>query len=146
MKAAVFAASVLFSTSAVADFALQQPIDCVLGETCYIQQFVDHTPGLGVSDFRCAGMSYEGHKGTDFGLISLAQQRDGVNVLAAADGTVRGLRDGMDDILWKEGSSDVAGRECGNGIVLSHEDGFETQYCHLAKGSVTVRQGQSVQD
>ncbi len=100
MKPATFAASVLFSTSAVADFALQQPIDCVLGQTCYVQQFLDHISGAGVSDFRCSSMSYNGHKGTDFGLISLVQQAEGVNVLAAADGIVRGLRDGMDDILW----------------------------------------------
>jgi hypothetical protein len=117
----------------------------MLGQNCYIQQFLDHTPGTGVSDFRCSGMSYEGHKGTDFGLVSLAQQAEGVNVLAAADGIVRGLRDGMDDILWANGVPNVAGRECGNGVVLTHEAGYETQYCHLAKGSIVPRQGQRVQ-
>ncbi len=40
---------------------------------------------------------------------------------------------------------DVTGRECGNGVVLTHENGFETQYCHLAKGSIDLREGQRVQ-
>jgi murein DD-endopeptidase MepM/ murein hydrolase activator NlpD len=39
---------------------------------------------------------------------------------------------------------DAANREYGNGVVIRHIDGFETQYCHLAKGSITVKSGDLV--
>jgi hypothetical protein len=51
----------------------------------------------------------------------------------------------MDDISVRiAGMDSVKGRECGNGVVLVHPGGWETQYCHMAKGSVRVRNGQSV--
>lgn len=38
----------------------------------------------------------------------------------------------------------IEGVECGNGIVIDLGDGWETQYCHLLRGSVKVRKGQKV--
>ena len=38
----------------------------------------------------------------------------------------------------------IEGRNCGNAVVIAHGQGWETQYCHLRKGSVTVRPGQEV--
>jgi len=58
---------------------------------------------------------------------------------------VAGVRDGMKDVSIREtGKEAVKDRECGNGLVLRHADGWETQYCHLAQGSVSVRRGQTV--
>lgn len=124
-------------------FLLALPVDCTLGETCYIQQYVDHDPGPGTRDFTCGGLSYDGHKGTDFGLPTHAAMARGVNVLAAAPGIVGGIRDGMEDRLFA--GEDLGGRDCGNGVVLRHADGWESQYCHLQKGSVQVRSGQVVE-
>ncbi len=135
----------LVATSAAGDIPLALPIDCTLGETCHIQQTVDHDPTDGASDFACGRLTYDGHKGTDFALPSLAAQIEGVNVVATAPGTVRGVRDGMADILQTgENAPDVTGKECGNGVVVSHGDGWETQYCHLANGSVAVGTGDRV--
>jgi D-3-phosphoglycerate dehydrogenase len=39
---------------------------------------------------------------------------------------------------------EIAGRECGNGVVIAHEDGWETQYCHMRRGSVAVQPGERV--
>ena len=117
------------------EFRLQSPIACEIGEDqpCYVQYYPDTDPGPGVSDFACGGLSYNGHKGTDFALRSLAQLDQDVAVLAAADGTVRGMRDGMpDQIATPETADQIAGKECGNGVVIAHEGGWETQYCHLA--------------
>ena len=36
------------------------------------------------------------------------------------------------------------GQDCGNGLVVDHGGGWQTQYCHLAKGSLVVRPGQRV--
>lgn len=131
--------------TAAGDISLALPVDCDLGETCHIQQAVDHDPSEGASDFACGFLTYDGHKGTDFALPSLAAQAEGVDVLAAAPGTVTGIRDGMADVLQIDDTApDVTGRECGNGVVVSHGDGWETQYCHLAKGSISVRTGDTV--
>ncbi len=39
----------------------------------------------------------------------------------------------------------MAGQECGNGVVIAHDGGWETQYCHLARGSVRLREGERVE-
>lgn len=135
----------LAAQTAAGDIPLAMPIDCTLGDTCHIQQTVDHDPSAGASDFACGLLTYDGHKGTDFALPSLVAMAAGVNVTAAAPGTVRGVRDGMDDILQiGPNAPDVSGQECGNGVVVSHGDGWETQYCHLAKGSIAVQTGDTV--
>ena len=117
-------------------FELALPVDCDLGETCYIQQYPDHDPGPGATDYTCGALSYDGHDGTDFALPSRAAMAEGVAVLAAAEGTVKGTRDGVADF-----APAVPGKECGNGVVIAHADGWETQYCHLKQGSVRVQPG-----
>lgn len=121
------------------------PLDCAFGETCYIQQYVDRDPGPGQRDVGCNALANDGHKGTDFGIPTLADMVAGVPVIAAAPGIVRGVRDGMPDIDTTDPAApNVSGRECGNGVAIDHGDGWESQYCHLREGSVVVRQGQQV--
>jgi hypothetical protein len=124
------------------DFVLGLPIDCTLGQTCFIQNQVDRDPGPDMLDYQCGGLGYNGHKGTDFRLPTLRDMEKGVSVLAAAAGVVRGVRDGVPDVGPTDGS---AGRECGNGVVLRHDDGWETQYCHLKNDSITVKLRQNVE-
>jgi Peptidase family M23 len=135
-----------FAGPALAEgFLLELPIDCDLGQTCYIQQYVDHDPSETAQDYRCSGLSYDGHKGTDFALPHLAMMKRGVPVLAAAPGVVIGLRDGMADQVYSQANAkEVKGRECGNGVVLRHADGWETQYCHLKRGSLAIAKGDRV--
>ncbi len=146
MRAALAACLLTLAAPAAAgDLMLGPPVDCTLGETCYIQQYTDADPGPGARDFRCGPLSYDGHKGTDFALPDRAAMAAGVPVLAAAPGVVTALRDGMADGAFAGGDSDaVAGRECGNGVVVDHGDGWETQYCHMRRGSVQVSKGARV--
>lgn len=126
-------------------FSLQMPLDCTLGESCHIQQYMDRDPSSGFTDFTCGTLSYDGHTGTDFALPTLAAMQKGVTVLAAASGTVVGTRDGMPDISIRDPARpDLQGRDCGNGLVIDHGNGWETQYCHMAKGSVQVKPDQTV--
>lgn len=143
-------ASILFMSFAVPataeDFSISSPIDCDLTGPCYIQQYVDHDPSAQASDFQCSALSYDGHKGTDFALRTYDMIQQGVDVIASASGTVRGVRDGMADVRFTiDRAAEVEGRECGNGVVIQHPDGWETQYCHLKRGSINVEKGQQVQ-
>ncbi|MEM6617970.1 MAG: M23 family metallopeptidase [Pseudomonadota bacterium] len=125
--------------------ALTLPIDCILGDTCVIQQYMDHDPSRDARDYTCGGATYDGHKGTDF-RVSVLHMRRGVDVLAARAGRVIGVRNDMDDVRadTDRRRDTVRGRECGNGVVIRHGSGFETQYCHLKRGSVTVAPGDQV--
>lgn len=126
-------------------FSLAWPVDCTLGQTCFIQNFVDHDTSPTARDFTCAPHSYDGHDGTDIRLRDLAAMRAGVAVKAVADGIVAGTRNNVNDASIRDASApDVAGRECGNGVRITHADGYVTQSCHLMKGSINVRTGQAV--
>ena len=59
-------------------FELNSPVDCALGETCFIQNYVDRDPGPGVRDARCGPRSYNGHKGTDFSVPDVATMKRGI--------------------------------------------------------------------
>lgn len=127
------------------------PVDCQLGRDCFVQSLVDVDPGPGARDHTCGAATYDGHKGTDIRVLSLAQARSlDVAVIAAADGVVSRGRDGMRDVLLRDLKSrglaekELSGRECGNGLVIRHGRRWKTQYCHLRKGSVRPRAGDHV--
>jgi len=125
--------------------SLALPLACVIGETCFVQNYVDRDATPKWKDYRCGEQTYDGHDGTDIRVPSMDEQRAGVDVLAAAAGTVIGIRDGVADISIRDGSSEsIKGRECGNGVVIDHGQGWETQYCHMAKGSLAVKPGDMV--
>lgn len=111
------------------------PVDCNMGERCYIQSFVDRDPGPGAADYACGSLSYDGHKGVDFRVATFVEMMKGIDIIAAAPGQVRATRDGIDDLGVDHYP---LGQDCGNAVVIAHDDGWETQYCHLAKGSVSV--------
>ena len=134
-----------FAAAQAQPLSLALPIQCRPGVDCEIQNHVDRDPGPEARDYRCGTRTYQGHDGVDFRLPSLARQRQGVAVLAAADGRIVRARDGVADVSVRTtGPSAVQGRECGNGVVVRHDGGFETQYCHLAEGSIVGRPGDAV--
>ncbi|GAA6206862.1 M23 family metallopeptidase [Cognatishimia sp. WU-CL00825] len=142
MRASFVSVFALAASPAASDVSLGFPVDCTLGSDCYIQNYVDIDPTQGISDFACKNLSYDGHKGTDFALFSHKDLDRAVNVLAALPGVVVGLRNDMPDHNFFDiDQSGIAGRECGNGVVLDHGDGWETQYCHLKQNSVSVSLG-----
>lgn len=127
-------------------FEMALPVDCTLGDICHIQNYFDRDTGAGWQDVGCGALSYDGHDGTDFALPTLAAMRAGVDVLAPAAGTVRGVRDGMPDIPRDDPAAPpLDGRDCGNGVAIDHGGGWETQLCHLMQGSVTVKAGDRVE-
>ena len=129
-----------------AKLVLGLPIACTPGKDCFIQQYVDVQPGPGAKDYHCGTATYEEHSGTDFRLLSVKAAEAGIPVLASAAGRIKAVRDGMEDRLAiaPEDKAAAKDRECGNGAVIEHEDGWETQYCHMRRGSVTVRAGEMI--
>ncbi|MCJ9428719.1 M23 family metallopeptidase [Kordiimonas marina] len=121
------------------------PVACTLGKDCWIARYVDRTKGPEISDYTCGKRTQDGHAGTDIAVADMGRMRKGVAVLATAPGTVLRLRDGVKDESVKErGQAAIKGRECGNGLVISHGDGYVSQYCHLKAGSIKVKVGDKV--
>ncbi len=127
------------------NFAL--PIDCNLDQDCFIMHYVDLDPSSQVLDFGCGRQTYDGHKGTDFGISDLELMKVGFPVLASATGTVLRTRDGIADELVDNSQKKqaVTNKECGNGVVIDHGNGWETQYCHLHRGSIVVEPNTEVE-
>lgn len=123
---------------------LHSPLTCRTGR-CVIQQYFDHDAGPAARDHRCGAKAYNGHDGTDFRVPTRAAMLNGVSVHAVTAGVVRNVRDGVPDHAGTEADLRAAkGRECGNGVVLAHSGGWETQYCHLKRGSIAVSPGQRI--
>ncbi|MGX5736758.1 M23 family metallopeptidase [Bosea thiooxidans] len=122
------------------------PVACELGRDCFIQNYVDADPTSSSRDHQCGTLSYDGHNGTDFRLPTMAAQRAGVEVLAAAAGKVLRRREGVaDESVRGNGGASVKGVECGNAVLIEHADGWQTQYCHMARGSLRVEVGDQVE-
>ncbi|MEE8394281.1 MAG: M23 family metallopeptidase [Rhodospirillales bacterium] len=127
------------------------PLGCEPGKDCWLVNYVDHDPSEKVLDYACGMATYNAppgnrHKGTDIAIPGWPALSQGVKVMAAAGGVVLGVRDGMADINIREagGPGSVKGKECGNGVVVEHPDGWTTQYCHMRRGSVAVGKGDRV--
>lgn len=132
---------------AIVGEGLGLPLACAIGKNCWVANYLDLDATETVRDFRCRGRSYNGHDGVDFAIRDLAAMDSGMPVLASAPGVVRNARDGMPDTAVSDAASRerIAGRECGNGVIIDHEGNWQTQYCHLRRGSVRVKAGQKVQ-
>jgi len=142
-------ALVLFATpAAAAEMKFDWPVACTLGQSCWIVNYVDDDPSkTSAKDFKCGDMTYEGHDGTDIAIKDHKSIGNNISVLAAADGTVLKTRDSVED-----GNGDAAAlaaaekarQGCGNAVLISHGNGWETLYCHMKKGSISVTPGQPV--
>jgi murein DD-endopeptidase MepM/ murein hydrolase activator NlpD len=125
--------------------ALSLPVACTIGDSCLVQKLYDLQPGPGRRDYRCGTLTTEDHDGIDIRVRTLADMRKGVAVLAAADGIVLRVRDGMaDSNVRLTGKEALDGKQAGNGVVIAHGNGWETQYSHLRQASVRVTPGQKI--
>jgi murein DD-endopeptidase MepM/ murein hydrolase activator NlpD len=124
---------------------LELPVACDMAKVCSIQKYVDHDPGPGRVDYACGRLSLDGDHGTDFRVPDYVTMEQGVAVVAAAPGVVKSTRDDMADVSVRQiGQEALGGRFAGNGVVIDHGNGWETQYSHLKRGSIAVKPGQRV--
>ncbi len=144
MRLGLTALLVSAATSLAAEPFLDWPLDCVAGQTCYIEDYMDADPGAASPDYTCGHKARADHRGTDFALRDLATLQAGVTVLAAAPGRVAAIRDGVPDRIYDPKQHDLRGQDCGNAVRIQHPNGHQTLYCHMAQGSVAVEPGQEV--
>lgn len=124
------------------------PIECTIDEDCWVMNYVDMKPDDDLqTDPACLSRTYDGHKGTDIAILDEKTMIDGVNVLAPLEGTVTKIRDGEED-KWADTATlekiKAERKECGNAILIDHGDNLQSIYCHLKKGSITVKPNQKV--
>ncbi len=115
------------------------PVSGVNGKDYHIVNYVDWSIDS-IHDHQCGSKSYDGHQGTDFVLRSFAHMDSGVNVLAAANGVVTFIKDGVFD---REKESVIA-KGLGNYICIAHPNKYYTYYAHLKKNSLKVKVGDTV--
>lgn len=120
------------------------PIAGQMNQDWFVTNYVD-TDGSGsaFADYDCGLKSYDDHQGTDLVLPDFALMDQGVDVLAAASGTVIGTHDGEFDRNkeWQDGVT-------WNVVAVDHGERnghrYVAYYGHLKNGSVAVTEGQSV--
>lgn len=132
--------------SARNSFKLALPINCTLGKDCFIMHYLDRDSSSAAVDFACGQLTYDTHNGTDFAIPDERAMAAGVAVKTVASGKVLRVRDGVPDIRVADQTDKgrVEGIECGNGVVIDHGNGWQSQYCHLRQGSVAVKPNTSV--
>ncbi len=115
-----------------------------------ISNYVDHNVNFPnqLSDYNCGTRTYDtnagyNHQGIDYFLWpfdNLMQDRDQVQIIAAADGVILFKSDGNDD----QSCAFCSGCNW-NAVYLQHPDGSVTWYGHMKKNSLTAKTiGQTV--
>ncbi len=141
----LFGFALLALPASAQDITLRLPVACEIGRTCFLQKYVDHDPSPVMRDYQCGAVGEDGHDGTDIRLLNMLAQKAGVDVVAAADGKVASTREGVPDAFVTEQTREkISQIGCGNAVVIDHGNGWRTAYCHMAKGSLTVRSGREV--
>ena len=136
------------NNAAEQDFKIRFPARCEYGVDCWLLNTPDTNPANEkISDSVCGPRSYDGHKGVDFAIRDTVEMEKGVDVVSVAKGKVLRFRDGEEDAFRGEQAKTAlndANRNCGNGVIIDHENGWLSQYCHLKNGSIVVDNGQNV--
>ena len=121
------------------------PVDCVLGQNCWIARYMDRAAGPSKADYTCQPQTEDKHNGTDIALADVGVMQAGVAVSAAAAGRVIALRNGIQDIVvTDERSKTIQKQGCGNVLIVDHGNGWQTRYCHLKRDSLLVKKGDRV--
>lgn len=101
--------------------------------------YVDLDPLGGTLDYRGGMHTYDRHDAWDIGPQNFQAQDEGIELYAAAAGTVIQVRDGEFDRQTSQGSAPA------NFVEIDHGNGWTTVYWHLRRDSVRVKQGDVVQ-
>lgn len=138
MKRVAFAVAVLACAGSASAQSYRFPIELPSsGTPPYVTAYRDQDTGTGLQDWNCGTTTYNGHKGSDFGIGSWPVMDAGSRwIVAAADGKVIFVNDGCDDHCSTGACG--CGSGFGNYVRLQHADGKTTTYGHMMTGSIVV--------
>jgi murein DD-endopeptidase len=126
------------------DQKFQFPVNCTLGEDCFILFYPDAYNTTRQADHKCGLRTFDQNQATVITSHSIQQMLNGIAVLAAADGKVTKVKKDSelsdDDNQYIKNSSE----NCGNQVVISHGQGWETHYCFLKPDSILVSEKQLI--
>lgn len=116
------------------------------GRSCFIIGYPDMDQSAEAArDFACGPATSEGDPFLRIGLPDVATLTLGALVVAADAGKVIDATDGLPDLVASSKSQIKKGTPvCGNGVVIDHGLGKTTAYCHLKRGSIRVKAGDTV--
>ena len=110
---------------------LQFPVACTLMQNCWITNHVDLDNSDGqIEDYMCGSKVTDGNSSTHISLGSMQAQEQNIPVVAVADGTVT--------------TAKYVGGFCGLRIVIDHDKGWQSSYCHLKPETFIVKEGQKI--
>lgn len=123
---------ILFVSLPIKAIELQFPVACEIMSNCWITNHVDlRGSSKQNEDYMCGQKVSNDNKSTHISLGSLSDLEKNHAIIAAADGVVR--------------TAANIGGFCGYRVLIEHEKGWETSYCHLKPETLVVRSGQKVQ-
>lgn len=117
------------------------PMGATLGEDVWVNNYVDLNPSSDILDWHCTRYTYDGHNASDNDIRSFGEQRIGVPVFAAADGTVIYV---VDDNFDENAGCGGPCPTPSNIIRIEHAGGRRTYYHHLKQFSALVNVGDTV--
>jgi murein DD-endopeptidase MepM/ murein hydrolase activator NlpD len=120
------------------------PVLCEINKNCEIVNYPDTDSSDKISDYKGGKVSLNQQNTVDIAVNSIKQVESGIPVLAAQDGTVIYSSDGFQDNFNLDMKTDPTSAPCGNALILEHSYGWKTLYCHLKKGSIALKPGNSV--
>ena len=109
----------------------QFPVACRIMQDCWITNHVDlRGTSILKEDYMCGQKATDQYPSTDISLGSYAALAQNIAVIATADGNVR--------------SAGNVGGACGHRIIIDHDNGWASSYCHLKPETIQIREGTPV--
>ena len=147
----IWVCTLLISASVQAQPALEIPLSCELGGTCFIVDLYDHGRGFDESrspymmDYTGGKRTTDDHYGTRFQIYNSRLANEGAIIMAAADGVVTSVRNKMpSDPYAVSVLGSRLSKSVGNSVVVDHGNGWETQYNGMMQDSIPVVKGDTV--
>ncbi|HVP40109.1 MAG TPA: M23 family metallopeptidase, partial [Candidatus Saccharimonadales bacterium] len=117
------------------------PLQNQLHDRVVLENYVDDDSTSGIHDYMFGGNTYDTHAGTDMTLFTFRDMDRGMQILAAAPGTVTSVHY---DLVHDRNTS-APWPDDGNWVFVDNGDGTVTDYYHMRKFSPAVKVGESVQ-
>lgn len=136
--------SLAAAQSAQPRFAMDWPLKCIPNVDCFIDRYPDLNAGEkegGSVDYGCGKRTQDGQTATEV-IFTDTAHAVGQQVVAAAAGRVILVQNKVTDTKHMHPRGKYA---CGNEVRIRHIGDYETRYCHMMQGSVSVEAGQVVE-